>query len=134
MTDALHILLVEDQAMNRDMLTRRFERHGYTVSLALNGAEAVVMAQAVMPDVIVMDMSLPVMDGWSATQRLKAIPIVQDIPIIAVTAYAMTGDRERCFAVGCSEYEAKPIQFGRLVEKIERWGGVRRSHMHREHE
>lgn len=122
----LHILLVEDQAMNRDMLTRRLERHGYTVSLALNGADAVVMAEAVMPDVIVMDMSLPIVDGWAATHQLKARPSVQGIPVIAVTAHAMAGDRERCLAVGCSDYESKPLDFRRLIEKIEAWGGAYR--------
>ncbi|GAA5531060.1 response regulator [Herpetosiphon gulosus] len=122
----LHILLVEDHAMNRDMLTRRLERHGYTVSLALNGADAVVMAEAVMPDVIVMDMSLPIVDGWAATQQLKARPSVQGIPVIAVTAHAMAGDRERCLAAGCSDYEAKPLDFRRLIDKIEAWGGAYR--------
>ena len=113
------ILLIEDNEMSLDMLSRRLERRGYQLILAMNGAEGISMAYEEMPDLILMDMSLPVVDGWEATRRLKADDATQQIPIIALTAHAIAGDRERCLAVGCDEYESKPIKFPRLLGKIE---------------
>jgi two-component system cell cycle response regulator DivK len=113
------ILLVEDNEMNRDMLSRRLNRRGYEVTAACDGREAIELARADAVDLILMDMSLPVLDGWEATHRLKADPSTQSIPIIALTAHAMPGDRERALAAGCDDYDTKPIEFTRLVEKIE---------------
>jgi CheY-like chemotaxis protein len=113
------ILLVEDNEMNRDMLSRRLKRKGYEVLIAVDGEEGVAMAQSEAPDLILMDMSLPVLDGWEATQRLKAAPETQSIPIIALTAHAMAGDREQALAAGCDDYDSKPIEFKRLLGKIE---------------
>jgi CheY-like chemotaxis protein len=113
------ILLVEDNEMNRDMLSRRLQRKGHEVFIALDGAQGVELAQSHHPDLILMDMSLPVMDGWEATQQLKAVPETSDIPIIALTAHAMAGDREKCLEVGCDEYETKPVEFSRLLGKIQ---------------
>jgi len=113
------ILLVEDNEMNLDMLSRRLERKGYDVVIAMDGSKGVDMAHEEMPDLILMDMSLPVMDGWEATRRLKADDETQEIPIIALTAHAIAGDRERCLAAGCDEYESKPVKFPRLLGKIE---------------
>lgn len=113
------ILLVEDNEMNRDMLSRRLKRKGYDVVFALDGAEGVEMAFAELPDVILMDISLPVMDGWEATKRLKADPRTQAIPVLALTAHAMPGDREKSLAVGCDGYETKPVEFLKLLEKIQ---------------
>lgn len=113
------ILLVEDNEDNRDMLMRRLQRKGYDVLVALDGQQGVDTAHAAMPDLILMDMSLPVMDGWEATQRLKASPDTKCIPIIALTAHAMNGDREKALAVGCDDYDTKPIEMSRLLEKIE---------------
>lgn len=113
------ILLVEDNEMNRDMLSRRLTRKGYEVLIAVDGQEGVAMAQSEAPDLILMDMSLPVLDGWEATRRLKAAPETQSIPIIALTAHAMAGDREQALAAGCDDYDAKPIEFQRLLGKIE---------------
>jgi two-component system cell cycle response regulator DivK len=113
------VLLVEDNEMNRDMLGRRLQRKGYEVCVAVDGAEGISMAQSEMPDIILMDMSLPVVDGWEATRRLKADPKIKDIPIIALTAHAMSGDRELAIAAGCDDYDTKPIEFTRLLEKIE---------------
>lgn len=113
------ILLVEDNEMNLDMLSRRLERKGYEVIIAMDGSKGVDLAHEEMPDLILMDMSLPVMDGWEATRRLKADDVTQQIPIIALTAHAISGDRERCLAAGCDEYESKPIKFPRLLGKIE---------------
>jgi CheY-like chemotaxis protein len=113
------ILLVEDNEMNRDMLSRRLERKGMQVLLAIDGEQGVAMAQTELPDLILMDMSLPVLDGWSATRQLKAIPETQPIPIIALTAHAMSGDREKCIAAGCDDYDTKPIEFARLLAKIQ---------------
>ncbi len=113
------ILLVEDNEMNRDMLSRRLMRKGYEVLIAVDGQEGVAMAQSEAPDLILMDMSLPVLDGWEATRRLKAAPETQSIPIIALTAHAMAGDREQALAAGCDDYDAKPIEFQRLLGKIE---------------
>ena len=113
------ILLVEDNEMNRDMLSRRLMRKGYAVIIALDGEEGVAKAQAETPDLILMDMSLPVLDGWEATRRLKARPETHAIPIIALTAHAMAGDREQALAAGCDDYDSKPIEFQRLLDKIE---------------
>ena len=114
------ILLVEDNEINRDMLSRRLERRGYQVVIAVDGEQGVAKAQSEAPDVILMDMSLPVLDGWEATQRIKAALETQAIPIIALTAHAMVGDREKSIAVGCDDYDTKPIDLPRLLEKIER--------------
>ena len=113
------ILLVEDNEMNRDMLARRLERRGYQVVIAIDGAQGVWLAQAEEPDLILMDMSLPVLDGWEATRRLRALPVTQAIPIIALTAHAMAGDREQALQAGCDDYDSKPIEFARLLGKIQ---------------
>ena len=113
------ILLVEDNEMNRDMLSRRLQRKGHEVLIALDGAQGVELAQSENPDLILMDMSLPVLDGWEATQQLKALPETREIPIIALTAHAMAGDREKCIEVGCDDYETKPVDFSRLLAKIQ---------------
>ncbi len=113
------ILLVEDNEMNRDMLGRRLQRRGYEVLIAVDGAEGMAMAQTEGPDLILMDMSLPVIDGWEATRRLKAAPETQTIPVIALTAHAMAGDREKAIEAGCDDYDTKPIEFTRLLAKIE---------------
>ena len=113
------LLLVEDNEMNRDMLSRRLVRQGYEVLLAVDGGEGVALAQAAAPDLILMDMSLPVLDGWEATRRLKAAPETARIPIIALTAHAMAGDRQRALDAGCDDYDTKPIELPRLLEKIE---------------
>ena len=113
------ILLVEDNEMNRDMLTRRLQRRGHEVLIAVDGADGVAVAQLQLPRLILMDMSLPVVDGWEATRLLKADPSTSDIPIIALTAHAMSEDREQALAAGCDDYDTKPVDFGRLVGKIE---------------
>jgi CheY-like chemotaxis protein len=113
------ILLVEDNEMNRDMLSRRLARKEYEVLVAVDGKEGVVMAGSVAPDLILMDMSLPVMDGWEATRQLKASPETKAIPIIALTAHAMSGDREKAIEAGCDDYDTKPIEFPRLLAKME---------------
>ena len=113
------ILLVEDNEMNRDMLTRRLERRGYQVVIATDGDQGVRRAQVEAPDLILMDMSLPVLDGWEATRQLRAMPATQAIPIIALTAHAMTGDREKALEAGCDDYDTKPIEFARLLGKIQ---------------
>ncbi|MCW5944064.1 MAG: response regulator [Fimbriimonadaceae bacterium] len=113
------ILLVEDNEMNRDMLSRRLERRGYEVVLAVDGGEGVDKAQSERPDLILMDMSLPVIDGWEATRRIKAQPELAAIPVIALTAHAMAGDREKAIEAGCDDYDTKPIELPRLLEKIE---------------
>ncbi|PSB09953.1 two-component system response regulator [filamentous cyanobacterium CCP2] len=113
------ILLVEDNEMNRDMLSRRLARKGMQVLIAIDGEQGVAMAQAEIPDLILMDMSLPILDGWSATRRLKAAPETQTIPIIALTAHAMSGDRNKCMEAGCDDYDTKPVEFTRLMEKIQ---------------
>jgi CheY-like chemotaxis protein len=118
------ILLVEDNEMNRDMLARRLTRRGHQMLIAVNGEQGIAMAQAELPDLILMDMSLPVLDGWEATRRLKAAAETRTIPIIALTAHAMSGDREKCFAAGCDEYDTKPVEFRRLIEKIDRFLGA----------
>ena len=113
------ILLVEDNEMNRDMLSRRLARKGYEVVIAVDGQQGIDMARAETPDLILMDMSLPVLDGWAATRELKAAPETKAIPVIALTAHAMVGDREKAVEAGCDDFDIKPIEFPRLVEKIE---------------
>ena len=113
------ILIVEDNEMNRDMLSRRLERKGYQILMAVDGEQGVTMAQAEMPDLILMDMSLPVIDGWEATRQLKALPLMSPIPVIALTAHAMTSDREKALSAGCDDFDTKPIDLPRLLSKIE---------------
>ena len=113
------ILVVEDNEMNRDMLTRRLQRRGYEVVIALDGAQGLAMAQSESPALILMDISLPVLDGWEATRRLKMAPETKSIPVIALTAHAMSGDRERCIEAGCDDFDTKPVEIARLVGKIE---------------
>lgn len=113
------ILLIEDNEMNRDMLSRRLTRKGFEILIAEDGERGVEMALAEAPSLILMDISLPVVDGYEATWRIKENPATAAIPIIALTAHAMSGDRERCLAVGCDEYETKPVDLPRLLEKIE---------------
>jgi len=113
------ILLVEDNEMNRDMLSRRLQRKGYEVLIAVDGEAGVKMAASDKPDLILMDMSLPVIDGWEATRRLKSAPETASIPIIALTAHVMDGDRDRALAAGCDDYDAKPIDFERLLGKMQ---------------
>ena len=113
------ILLVEDNAMNRDMLSRRLQRRDYEVVLAADGKEGVRKADTESPDLILMDLSLPEIDGWEATRRLKSAPETRHIPIIALTAHAMAGDREQSLEAGCDDYDTKPINLTRLLEKIE---------------
>jgi two-component system cell cycle response regulator DivK len=113
------ILLVEDNEMNRDMLARRLERRGYQVTVAVDGNEGVRLAQVAPPDLILMDMSLPRLDGWEATRQLKAASATRAIPIIALTAHVMSGDREKALAAGCDDYDTKPIEFRRLLGKIQ---------------
>jgi two-component system, cell cycle response regulator DivK len=118
------ILLVEDNEMNLDMLSRRLERRNFEILIAMDGAQGVELAKSQRPDLILMDMSLPIMDGWEATRRIKADSNMSHIPIIALTAHAIAGDRERCLAAGCDEYESKPIKFPRLLAKIEQMLGI----------
>jgi two-component system cell cycle response regulator DivK len=113
------ILLVEDNEMNRDMLSRRLERRGYKVLMAVDGEQGVAMAQSEAPDLILMDMSLPGLDGWEAARRLKAAAETHAIPIIALTAHAMVGDREKAIEAGCDDFDTKPVEFQRLLEKID---------------
>ena len=113
------ILLVEDNEMNRDMLSRRLIRRGYEVAIALDGEQGLAMARSEAPSLILMDMSLPGIDGWEATRRLKAAPETRKIPIIALTAHAMSGDREKAQAAGCDDFDTKPVDLTRLLEKIE---------------
>jgi len=113
------ILLVEDNEENRDMLSRRLTRRGYEVVIATDGGQGVAMAQSEIPDLILMDMDLPVLNGWEATRQLKAAPATRAIPIIALTAHAMVGDREKALEAGSDDYDTKPIEFQRLLGKIE---------------
>jgi CheY-like chemotaxis protein len=113
------ILLVEDNEMNRDMLSRRLERKGYQVVMAVDGAEAVAMAQSELPALILMDMSLPIIDGWEATRRIKANEALKKIPIIALTAHAMAGDEQKAKEAGCDDYDTKPVELPRLLGKME---------------
>jgi CheY-like chemotaxis protein len=113
------ILLVEDNEMNRDMLSRRLARSGYEVVIAVQGEEGVTLARTASPDLVLMDMSLPVLDGWEATRRLKADPVTRDIPVVALTAHAMSGDREKAREAGCDDFDTKPVEYARLLSKIE---------------
>jgi len=113
------LLLVEDNEMNRDMLSRRLARRGYEVLIAVDGAEGIASATEHRPDLILMDMSLPVLDGWESTRRLKQQPETQGIPVLALTAHAMAGERDKAMAAGCNDYDTKPVDFARLLGKIE---------------
>jgi CheY-like chemotaxis protein len=113
------ILLVEDNEMNRDMLSRRLEKRGYTVVLAVDGAAGIAQAKAEKPDLILMDMSLPVIDGWEATKQIRTDPEIASTPIIALTAHAMSSDRDKCLAAGCDDFDTKPVELPRLLAKIE---------------
>lgn len=117
------ILLVEDNEMNRDMLSRRLKRRGYEVLIAVDGAKGVEMTSSQTPDLILMDMSLPVMDGWEATKNIKADPATKSIPVIALTAHAMSGDRQKALEAGCDDYDTKPIDLSRLLTKIQSFLG-----------
>lgn len=117
----IRILIVEDNEMNRDMLSRRLQKRGFETLLATDGMEALAMTQTEQPNLILMDMSLPVLDGWEATRRLKAAPETQAIPIIALTAHAIAGDRQRALDAGCDDYESKPLNFSELMTKIQRY-------------
>ncbi len=121
------ILLVEDNEMNRDMLSRRLVRKKYEVLVAVDGGEGVAMARSEAPDLILMDMSLPVMDGWEATRQLKATPETDSIPIIALTAHAKSGDREKAMEAGCDDYDTKPIELPRLLGKMEAFLGEKKA-------
>ncbi|RLB46049.1 MAG: response regulator [Deltaproteobacteria bacterium] len=112
------ILLVEDNELNRDMLSRRLSRKSFDVIIAVDGVDGIEKAQAEKPDLVIMDMSLPKMDGWEATRRLKADEKTAHIPVIALTAHAMSGDREKALAAGCDDYDTKPVDFKRLVGKV----------------
>ena len=113
------LLIVEDNEMNRDMLSRRLERRGFVTIIAIDGAAGVAMARADRPDLILMDMSLPVIDGWEATRQLKADPATAGIPIIALTAHAMMSDRDKALQAGCNDYDTKPVDLPRLLGKID---------------
>ena len=119
------ILLVEDNEMNRDMLTRRLERKGFEVVIAVDGQAGIDMASSSNPDIILMDLSLPVIDGWEATRNIKAAPVTQSIPVIALTAHAMAGDEQKALEAGCDDYDTKPIDLKRLLGKIENLLGKR---------
>jgi two-component system cell cycle response regulator DivK len=112
------ILLVEDNELNRDMLSRRLVRNGHTVVLAVDGEQGVAMAISEAPDIVLMDMSLPVLDGWAATRKLRADPATRAIPVIALTAHAMAGDRDKALDAGCNDYDTKPVELPRLLGKI----------------
>jgi two-component system, cell cycle response regulator DivK len=113
------LLLVEDNEMNRDMLSRRLLRRGYEVAIAVDGAQGVEMARTERPDLVLMDMSLPVIDGWEATRRIKAGQDTKHLPVIGLTAHAMAGDREKALEAGCDDYDTKPIELERLLQKVE---------------
>jgi two-component system cell cycle response regulator DivK len=115
----MKILLVEDNEMNRDMLSRRLERKGYEVVIAVNGQEGVELVTSTRPDLILMDLSLPIIDGWEATRRIKADPATASIPVIALTAHAMAEDRAKAMAAGCDDFDIKPVDLPRLLEKID---------------
>jgi two-component system cell cycle response regulator DivK len=115
----IKILLVEDNEMNRDMLSRRLTRRGFQVEIAIDGGQGLEMARSLNPDLILMDMSLPVIDGWEATRQLKADPATAGIPVIALTAHAMAGDQEQARAAGCDDYDTKPVELPRLLGKID---------------
>lgn len=115
----MKLLLVEDNEMNRDMLSRRLLRRGYEIVMAVDGGQGVEMAGSELPALILMDMSLPVIDGWEATRRIKAAEATRHIPIIGLTAHAMAGDREKAIEAGCDDYDTKPVELDRLIGKIE---------------
>src|SRR5689334_16232902 len=114
------ILLVEDNEMNRDMLSRRLTRRGFEVVFAVDGQQGVDLARSTKPDIILMDMSLPVLDGWEATRRVKSDTATRTVPVIGLTAHAMSGDREKAMDAGCDDYDTKPVEIERLIGKIER--------------
>jgi len=114
------VLLVEDNEMNRDMLSRRLIRRGFEVVFAVNGKQGVDLARSEKPDIILMDMSLPIMDGWEATRCVKSDDATRSVPVIGLTAHAMSGDRERAIEAGCDDYDTKPVELDRLIGKIER--------------
>jgi two-component system response regulator len=113
------VLIVEDNEMNRDMLSRRLQRKGYEIEIAMDGEEGVRKASEQLPDLILMDMSLPVMDGWAATKLIKSNPATLNIPVIALTAHAMSNDREKALEAGCNDYDTKPVDLNRLLLKME---------------
>ncbi len=113
------ILLVEDNELNRDMLSRRLVKRGYEVFIAVDGLEGVAMARDILPDLVIMDMSLPLKDGWEATAEIKADAVTKAIPVIGLSAHAMSGDRDKAIAAGCDEYDTKPVDLPRLLGKIE---------------
>ncbi len=121
------ILLVEDNELNRDMLSRRLVLRGYEVVLAHDGEEALVKARSEKPDVVLMDLGLPKLDGWEVTRRLRSMPDTQHLPVIALTAHAIVGDRDRALNAGCDDYDTKPVDIDRLVMKIKQLDGARRS-------
>ena len=121
------VLLVEDNEMNRDMLSRRLMRRGFEVIFAVDGQQGIDAARREKPDIILMDLSLPVMDGWEATRRVKSDDATRSVPVIALTARAMIGDRERAIEAGCDDYDTKPVEFDRLIGKIERLLGISKS-------
>jgi two-component system cell cycle response regulator DivK len=118
------VLLVEDNEMNRDMLSRRLIRRGFQVVFAMDGQQGVDLARSERPDIILMDMSLPVIDGWEATRRVKADDATRSVPVIGLTAHAMSGDREKAIEAGCDDYDTKPVELDRLIGKIERLIGA----------
>jgi len=118
------ILLVEDNEMNRDMLSRRLIRRGFQVVFAMDGQQGIDFARSERPDIILMDMGLPVVDGWEATRRVKADEATRSVPVIGLTAHAMSGDREKTIEAGCDDYDTKPVEFDRLIGKIERLLGA----------
>lgn len=124
MTALARILLVEDNEMNRDMLCRRLTRKGYTVLMAEDGLEGLSIARAELPDLVIMDLSLPGIDGWEATRRLKADSATASIPVIALTAHAMSTDRDKALAAGCDDFDTKPVDFARLIGKIDHMLGA----------
>jgi two-component system cell cycle response regulator DivK len=118
------VLLVEDNEMNRDMLSRRLIRRGFQVLFAMDGQQGIDLARSERPDVILMDMSLPIVDGWEASRRLKADDATRSVPVIGLTAHAMSGDREKAIEAGCDDYDTKPVELDRLIGKIERLLGI----------
>jgi CheY-like chemotaxis protein len=118
------VLLVEDNEVNRDMLSRRLTRRGFQVIFAVDGQQGVDLARSEKPDIILMDMSLPVMDGWEATRRVKSDDATRNVPVIGLTAHAMSGDREKAIEAGCDDYDTKPVELDRLIGKIERLLGA----------
>src|SRR6202166_4637972 len=118
------VLLIEDNEMNRDMLSRRLIRRGFQVVFAMDGQQGVDLAKSARPDIILMDMSLPVIDGWEATRRVKADDATKSVPVIGLTAHAMSGDREKAMEAGCDDYDTKPVELDRLIGKMERLLGI----------